>query len=97
MNIDVPVGPERWCDRLAGSVLGFQAEHRDRSGRGWTVMVLGHAALTESTGELGDGPDTEHGAPARGARVLVLDVEHIRGQRLVLPPPPPTRPAAHRV
>lgn len=90
-SIIVRTGPGPKLDAARrGDVVAFEADHVDPDSQtGWSVMIVGHAAVINDVERLIAVLDHRHQpwVRGRGADVIQISAERITGRRLVLDPP----------
>lgn len=71
---------------VGGSVVAFEADELDTATRsGWSVVVVGHAALIRDIDRLVElaGPDSQPWAPGRTNHVIRIAADQVTGRRIV--------------
>lgn len=88
-DVIIRTAPDSWSHRLAGSVVAFEADRIDPDTHtGWSVVVLGTAAVVSDIDSLVRISDPHHRpwAPGRRDRYLRVTAGEITGRRLSLAP-----------
>jgi uncharacterized protein len=87
-SVIIRTGPGAKLDAARrGDVLAFEADHIDPETRtGWSVLVVGHAAVVNDIDRLIAVLDPQHRpwVHGRGVHVIELAGERVTGRRLVL-------------
>ncbi|PVZ06280.1 nitroimidazol reductase NimA-like FMN-containing flavoprotein (pyridoxamine 5'-phosphate oxidase superfamily) [Actinomycetospora cinnamomea] len=87
-SVIIRTGPGTKLDAARrGDVVAFEADHIDPGSRtGWSVLVVGHAAVVGDVDRLVAVLDPQHRPWVRGRGIHVIEVcgERVTGRRLVL-------------